>query len=148
MVVGGSVVCPRAQAQDRWPEDTAQEGLFMWNTNIWQRRGFSTLQTVLWLHLREEFTAQAILLPWHRESLELWHFRRWSPWILGTVQGQAASTGTAVLKCRGHQDRVCVEETQELLVGLCSTQLGTPRNAGKHGLFSREWRCCSADSWQ
>lgn len=85
---GGSVVCPRAQAQDRWPEDTAQEGLFMWNTNIWQRRGFSTLQTVLWLHLREEFTAQAILLPWHHESLELWHFRRWSPWILGTVQGR------------------------------------------------------------
>lgn len=30
------------------------------------------------------------------------------------------------------QDGVCVEETQELLVGLCSTQLGTPRNAGKH----------------
>lgn len=32
---GGSVVCPRAQAQDRWPEDTAQEGLFM-------RRGTQT----------------------------------------------------------------------------------------------------------
>ena len=78
----GTVVRPRAQAQDRWPENTAQEGLF-------KRRGTQMAKKGL-LHFADSAVASpqgGIQSLGIMDVCSFGTFRRWNPSTLETVQG-------------------------------------------------------------